>query len=242
MRWVLAMAVSRALSWSTLSADRSASRNHLAHVRRYDRWGERSSAVSARASAAVRRDRPRAPARPTPGSAASRASMSAAVVSGPSVKRSAPRASASRQSHREQHVRRLGHAGLAGRTGRDREARDVEQEQQRVALAAGKVKWALPGRRPVGSGSPRRRRPARARMPCDQPVAQASSSRAACSARLVGGELGGDAERDGARRRPAFRSARAAGCRRASAARPSPSARAAARRRRPGRRSCGPRR
>ena len=43
-------------------------------------------------------------------------------------------------AHRQQHVRRLGHAGRAGRAGGAGDALRVEQQQQRVALAAGEAR------------------------------------------------------------------------------------------------------
>src|SRR4051794_22991667 len=47
------------------------------------------------------------------------------------------------ESHREQDVRRLGHAGGAGRPGGALDATRVEQHQQRVALAVGEAEMGV---------------------------------------------------------------------------------------------------
>ena len=64
------------------------------------------------------------------------ASTSASVVVRPRVRRSALRAASLAQPHRPHDVRRLGHPGLARGAGRDRDARGIQQKQQRVALRA----------------------------------------------------------------------------------------------------------
>ena len=176
------------------------------------------------------------------GSAARSASTSASVVSWPRVKRRAPRASASGDAHRQQHVRGLGHARLAGGAGRDGEAGDVEQEEQRVALAAGEGEVGVAGqatgriRVAAQHGAGDRGEDAR-----HEPVAQRRQPRERRSPTRA------------SRARPRRRTRRARGI--LGARTPAllvaavqqrldrrGAARAAARRCRPGRRSCAPRR
>ena len=64
---------------------------------------------------------------------------------GPARTAARPRAASVRGPHRQQHVRGLRHAGVAGRPGRALDAARVEQHQQRVALAAGERQVRVAG-------------------------------------------------------------------------------------------------
>ena len=179
------------------------------------------SRAGARASAERRRRPGRAPAprRPAAPRAARRSRPS--VVSGPSVKRRAPRASASVSPIASSTCEASGTPAWQADPVETAKPATSSRKSSESPSQPAKVKCALPGRRPAGSGSPRSDRAGHgAWMPCDEPVAQA---RRGSSGAGSAGPLAPATPRRRTRRRPrhpACRSARAAGCRRAAAARP----------------------
>ena len=149
--------------------------------------------------------RPAARARATaPGRAASSASTSAAVEVWPEAEPQRAARVVLLDAHREQHVARLRHAGLARRPRRALHARGVEQVEQGVALAAGEGevgvggeaverRGVVVGRRraagPVGraSGSgPRRTASGTAARTPRTRSSRSAARRAACSGRCAG--------------------------------------------------------